>query len=63
MLVNPNDDASVVKSMIADTLGAAIITGQEIEVLYAGNVDDAGYDYDIDWTSYVGGTCTRWNGS
>ena len=23
----------------------------------------AGYDYDIDWTSYVGGTCTRWNGS
>ena len=40
MLVNPNDDASVVKSMIADTLGAAIITGQEIEVLYAGNVDD-----------------------
>jgi hypothetical protein len=23
----------------------------------------AGYDYDIDWTSYVGGTCTRWNSS
>ena len=23
----------------------------------------AGYDYDIDWTSYVGGTCTRWNDS
>ena len=23
----------------------------------------AGYDYDIDWTSYVGGTSTRWNGS
>ena len=23
----------------------------------------AGYNYDIDWTSYVGGTCTRWNGS
>ena len=23
----------------------------------------AGYDYDIDWTSYVGGTFTRWNGS
>jgi hypothetical protein len=21
----------------------------------------AGYNYDIDWTSYVGGTCTRWN--
>ena len=23
----------------------------------------AGYDYDIDWNSYVGGTCTRWNSS
>jgi len=23
----------------------------------------AGYDYDIGWTSYVGGTYTRWNGS
>ena len=23
----------------------------------------AGYDYDIDWTSYVGGTCTRWYSS
>jgi putative tryptophan/tyrosine transport system substrate-binding protein len=27
MLINPNDDARVVKSMIADALGAAIITG------------------------------------
>jgi len=40
MLINPNDDANVVKSMIEDTLGAAIITGQEIKVLYAGNVSD-----------------------
>jgi putative tryptophan/tyrosine transport system substrate-binding protein len=40
MLINPNDDASVVKSMVADALGAAIITGQEIEVFYAGNIGD-----------------------
>jgi len=23
----------------------------------------AGYDYDMDWTPFVGGTFTRWNGS
>ena len=40
MLINPNDDASVVKSMIEGALGAAIITGQKIEVFYAGNVGD-----------------------
>ena len=40
MLINPNDDARVVKSMIEDALGAAIITGQKIEVFYAGNVGD-----------------------
>jgi ABC transporter substrate binding protein/GMC oxidoreductase len=36
MLISPNDDARVVKSMIEDALGAAIITGQKIEVFYAG---------------------------
>jgi len=40
MLINPNDDARVVKSMIEDALGAAIITGQKIEAFYAGNVGD-----------------------
>jgi putative ABC transport system substrate-binding protein len=40
MLINPNDDARVVKSMIEDALSAAIITGQKIEVFYAGNVGD-----------------------
>jgi putative tryptophan/tyrosine transport system substrate-binding protein len=40
VLVDPNDDAMVVKSMIADVRGAAIAIGQEIEVFYAGNVDD-----------------------
>ena len=40
MLINPNDDARVVKSMIEDALGAAIVTGQKIEVFYAGNVGD-----------------------
>jgi putative tryptophan/tyrosine transport system substrate-binding protein len=38
VLVDPNDDAMVVKSMIADVRGAAI--AREIEVFYAGNVDD-----------------------
>jgi putative tryptophan/tyrosine transport system substrate-binding protein len=40
MLINPNDDAHVVKSMIEDALGAAIITGQKIEIFHAGNVGD-----------------------
>jgi putative ABC transport system substrate-binding protein len=38
VLVDPNDDAMVVKSMIADVRGAAIAIGREIEVFYAGNV-------------------------
>jgi putative tryptophan/tyrosine transport system substrate-binding protein len=42
VLVDPNDDAMVVKSMIADVRGAAIPVGREIEVFYAGNVDDIG---------------------
>jgi putative tryptophan/tyrosine transport system substrate-binding protein len=40
MLINPNDDARVIKLMIEDALSAAIITGQKIEVFYAGNVGD-----------------------
>jgi len=40
MLISPNDDARVVKSMIEDALGTAIITGQKIEAFYAGNVGD-----------------------
>ena len=40
MLINPNDDARVVKLMIEDALSAAIITGQKIEAFYAGNVGD-----------------------
>jgi putative tryptophan/tyrosine transport system substrate-binding protein len=40
VLVDPNDDATIVKSMIADVRGAARSIGREIEVFYAGNVDD-----------------------
>jgi putative ABC transport system substrate-binding protein len=40
VLVDPNDDAMVVKSMMADVRGAAIAIGRDIEVFYAGNVDD-----------------------
>ena len=40
VLVDPNDDAMVVKSMIADVRGAAIAIGRDIEVFYASNVDD-----------------------
>ena len=40
VLVDPNDDAIVVKSMIADVRGAAIAIGRDMEVFYAGNVDD-----------------------
>ena len=40
VLVDPNDDAIVVKSMIADVRGAAIAIGREMEVFYAGTVDD-----------------------
>jgi putative ABC transport system substrate-binding protein len=40
VLVDPNDDAIVVKSMIADVRRAAIAIGRDIEVFYAGNVDD-----------------------
>jgi putative ABC transport system substrate-binding protein len=42
VLVDPNDDANVIKSMIADVRGAALSIGREIEVFYAGNVDDIG---------------------
>jgi putative tryptophan/tyrosine transport system substrate-binding protein len=40
VLVDPNDDATAVKSMIADVRGAAIVIGWEIEVFYASDVDD-----------------------
>ena len=40
VLVDPNDDATAVKSMIADVRGAAIPIGRGIEVFYAGDVDD-----------------------
>jgi hypothetical protein len=38
VLVDPNDDAAVIKSMIADVRGAARSIGREIDVFYAGNV-------------------------
>ncbi len=40
VLVDPNDDATVVRSMIADVRGAAIPIGRGIEVFYARDVDD-----------------------
>jgi len=40
VLVDPNDDPTVVKSMIADVRGAAIPIGREIDVFYAGDVGD-----------------------
>jgi putative ABC transport system substrate-binding protein len=40
VLVDPNDDATVIKSMIANVRGAALSIGREIEVFYAGNVGD-----------------------
>jgi putative ABC transport system substrate-binding protein len=40
VLVDPNDHATVVKSMIADVRGTARSIGREVEVFYAGNVDD-----------------------
>jgi putative ABC transport system substrate-binding protein len=40
VLVDPNDHASVVKSMIADVRGAAIPIGRDIEVFYAGDAGD-----------------------
>src|SRR5271168_94469 len=40
VLVDPNDDTTVVKSMIADVRGAAIAIGREIEVFYASDVGD-----------------------
>jgi putative ABC transport system substrate-binding protein len=39
-LIDPNDDPTVVKSMIADVRVAAIPIGREIEVFYAGDVGD-----------------------
>ena len=40
VLVDPNDDATVVRSMIAGVRGAAIPIGRGIEVFYARDVDD-----------------------
>jgi putative tryptophan/tyrosine transport system substrate-binding protein len=40
LLVNPNEDAIAVKSMIADMQGAAVAMGREIEVLHAGSDGD-----------------------
>jgi putative tryptophan/tyrosine transport system substrate-binding protein len=40
MLVDPNENATVVKSMIADVRGAAIPSGREIMVFYARDVGD-----------------------
>ena len=40
VLVDPNDDATVVRSMSADVRGAAIPIGRGIEVFYARDVDD-----------------------
>jgi putative tryptophan/tyrosine transport system substrate-binding protein len=40
VLVDPNDDATVVKSMIADVQGAAIPIGRSIEVFSARDVGD-----------------------
>jgi putative tryptophan/tyrosine transport system substrate-binding protein len=40
VLVNPNDDAIVAKSTIADVRGAAIAVGRQIEVFYARDVGD-----------------------
>jgi putative tryptophan/tyrosine transport system substrate-binding protein len=40
MLVDPNESATVVKSMIAEVRGAAIPIGREIDVFYARDVDD-----------------------
>ena len=40
VLVDPNDDPTVVKSMVADVRGAALPVGREIEVFYARDVGD-----------------------
>jgi putative tryptophan/tyrosine transport system substrate-binding protein len=40
VLLDPNDDAIVVKSTIADVRAAAIAIGREIEVFYAGDAGD-----------------------
>jgi putative ABC transport system substrate-binding protein len=40
VLVDRNDDAMVVKSVVADVRGAAITIGREIEVFYAGDVGE-----------------------
>jgi putative tryptophan/tyrosine transport system substrate-binding protein len=49
VLLDPNDDAIVVKSTIADVRAAAIAIGREIEVFYGG---DAG-DIDAAFASFV----------
>jgi putative ABC transport system substrate-binding protein len=40
VLVDPNDDATVIKSMIADVRGAALSMGREIGVFFAANIGD-----------------------
>jgi putative ABC transport system substrate-binding protein len=40
VLVDPNDDATAVRSMIADVRGAAIPIGRGIDVFYARDVGD-----------------------
>jgi putative ABC transport system substrate-binding protein len=40
VFVDPNDNATVIKSMIADVRGAAAPIGWKIEVVYAGEVGD-----------------------
>ena len=40
LLVDPSDDTTVVKSMIADVRGAAIAIGGQIEVFYARDIGD-----------------------
>ena len=40
VLVDPNDDANVIKSMIADVRGAALSIGREIGVFFAANIGD-----------------------
>jgi putative ABC transport system substrate-binding protein len=40
VLVDPTDDATVVKSMVADVRGAAIPIGREIEIFYANGVGE-----------------------
>jgi putative ABC transport system substrate-binding protein len=51
VLVDPNDDATVVKSIIADVRGAARSIGREIEVFYAPGVKHAALMFNPDTIS------------